>query len=52
MCYRWQKTERSAILTDRVIDNHVVPLRKKIEDDPASPRHLISVRGLGYRFDA
>ncbi len=39
-------------VTDRVIDNHVVSLRKKIEDDPASPRHLISVRGLGYRFDA
>ncbi len=39
-------------VTDRVIDNHVVSLRKKIEDDPATPRHLISVRGLGYRFDA
>jgi DNA-binding response OmpR family regulator len=39
-------------VTDRVIDNHVVSLRKKIEDDPAAPRHLISVRGLGYRFDA
>jgi two-component system, OmpR family, response regulator RegX3 len=39
-------------MRDRVIDNHVVSLRKKIEDDPAAPRHLISVRGLGYRFDA
>jgi two-component system alkaline phosphatase synthesis response regulator PhoP len=39
-------------VSDRVIDNHVVSLRKKIEDDPAVPRHLISVRGLGYRFDA
>jgi DNA-binding response OmpR family regulator len=39
-------------VTDRVIDNHIVSLRKKIEDDPAAPRHLISVRGLGYRFDA
>jgi DNA-binding response OmpR family regulator len=38
-------------VTDRVIDNHVVALRKKIEDEPATPRHLISVRGLGYRFD-
>jgi len=26
-------------------------LRKKIEDDPAAPRHLISIRGVGYRFD-
>jgi len=39
-------------VTDRVIDNHVLSLRKKIETDPAAPRHLISVRGLGYRFDA
>lgn len=38
-------------VTDRVVDNHVVALRKKIEDAPAAPRHLISVRGLGYRFD-
>ncbi len=38
-------------VTDRVIDNHVVALRKKIEDEPAAPRYLISVRGLGYRFD-
>ena len=38
-------------VTDRVIDNHIVSLRKKIEDEPATPRYLISVRGLGYRFD-
>jgi DNA-binding response OmpR family regulator len=38
-------------VTDRVIDNHVVALRKKIEDEPATPRYLISVRGVGYRFD-
>ena len=38
-------------VTDRVIDNHVVALRRKIEDEPASPRYLISVRGVGYRFD-
>jgi DNA-binding response OmpR family regulator len=38
-------------VTDRVIDNHVVALRKKIEEEPAAPRFLISVRGLGYRFD-
>jgi DNA-binding response OmpR family regulator len=38
-------------ITDRVIDNHIVSLRKKIEDEPAAPRFLISVRGLGYRFD-
>jgi DNA-binding response OmpR family regulator len=38
-------------VTDRVIDNHVVALRKKIEDLPGEPRYLISVRGVGYRFD-
>jgi two-component system alkaline phosphatase synthesis response regulator PhoP len=38
-------------ITDRVIDNHVVSLRKKIEEEPSAPRYLISVRGLGYRFD-
>jgi DNA-binding response OmpR family regulator len=38
-------------VTDRVVDNHIVALRKKIEDDPSAPRHLISIRGVGYRFD-
>jgi two-component system alkaline phosphatase synthesis response regulator PhoP len=38
-------------VTDRVVDNHVVSLRKKIEDEPTAPRYLISVRGMGYRFD-
>jgi two-component system alkaline phosphatase synthesis response regulator PhoP len=42
---------RAISVTDRVIDNHIVALRKKIEDDPATPRYLTSVRGVGYRFD-
>ena len=42
---------RDVFVTDRVVDNHVVNLRKKIEPDPAEPRHLVSVRGIGYRFD-
>lgn len=37
--------------TDRVVDSHVVNLRRKIEADPAEPRYVVSVRGLGYRFD-
>jgi DNA-binding response OmpR family regulator len=37
--------------TDRVVDNHIVALRRKIEREPAEPRYLISVRGVGYRFD-
>jgi two-component system alkaline phosphatase synthesis response regulator PhoP len=36
---------------DRVIDTHVSNLRKKIEPDPGQPRYLVSVRGMGYRFD-
>ncbi len=39
-------------VTDRVVDNHVVALRKKIERDPSHPQYLLNVRGLGYRFDA
>jgi len=38
-------------VTDRVVDSHVVNLRRKIEPKPATPRYLVSVRGLGYRFD-
>ncbi len=38
-------------VTDRVIDTHIANLRKKIETDPEAPRHLVSVRGVGYRFD-
>jgi DNA-binding response OmpR family regulator len=34
----------------RAIDNFIVRLRRYIEDDPASPRHLLTVRGIGYRF--
>ena len=38
-------------VTDRVVDNQILGLRKKIEADPAQPRHLVSVRGMGYRFE-
>jgi DNA-binding response OmpR family regulator len=34
----------------RAIDNFVVRLRRYIEEDPAKPRHLLTVRGIGYRF--
>ncbi|MGC1372291.1 MAG: response regulator transcription factor [Candidatus Sulfotelmatobacter sp.] len=36
----------------RAIDNFIVRLRRYIEDDPAQPRHLLTVRGVGYRFIA
>lgn len=34
----------------RAIDNFIVRLRRYIEDEPARPKHLLTVRGLGYRF--
>jgi len=36
----------------RAIDNFIVRLRRYIEDDPAAPSHLLTVRGIGYRFIA
>jgi len=42
----------SAEVTTRSIDNFVLRLRKIVEPDPASPRHILSVRGTGYRFVA
>ena len=37
-------------VTSRTVDQHVARLRKKLEPDPAQPRHLITVRKAGYRF--
>jgi two-component system alkaline phosphatase synthesis response regulator PhoP len=36
----------------RAIDNFIVRLRRYIEKEPARPRHLLTVRGVGYRFNA
>jgi two-component system alkaline phosphatase synthesis response regulator PhoP len=36
----------------RAIDNFIVRLRRYVEEDPAHPRHLVTVRGIGYRFVA
>jgi DNA-binding response OmpR family regulator len=36
--------------TLRTIDNFLLQLRSKLEEDPAAPRHLLTVRGVGYRF--
>jgi DNA-binding response OmpR family regulator len=51
---------RKAILEDvwdlhedtdtRAIDNFVVRLRRYLEDDPTRPKHLVTVRGIGYKF--
>ncbi len=37
--------------TLRTIDNFLLHLRSKLETDPAEPRHLLTVRGVGYRFN-
>jgi DNA-binding response OmpR family regulator len=38
-------------ITERAVDNQIMHLRRKIEADPAHPRHIVGVRGIGYRFD-
>ncbi len=43
---------QDVFLSDRVIYTHINNLRNKIEPNPAKPRHLITVRGIGYRFDS
>lgn len=36
----------------RTVDVHIRWLREKIEEDPSNPQHIITVRGVGYRFEA
>jgi two-component system alkaline phosphatase synthesis response regulator PhoP len=42
---------RETFVTDRAVDTHITNLRKKIEPKASEPRFLVSVRGMGYRFD-
>jgi DNA-binding response OmpR family regulator len=42
---------RDTAITERVVDNQIANLRRKIEPTPESPTFLKSVRGMGYRFD-
>jgi DNA-binding response OmpR family regulator len=39
-----------ALVIDRVVDVHIGKLRKKIETNPSEPSHILTVRGIGYRF--
>jgi DNA-binding response OmpR family regulator len=41
-----------ALPTTRTIDNFILDLRKKLEDNPSKPRHIESVRDIGYRFNS
>ncbi|MBI4910428.1 MAG: response regulator transcription factor [Acidobacteria bacterium] len=43
---------KDVYVTERAVDNQVMNLRRKLEDDHTNPRFFSSVRGLGYRFDA
>jgi DNA-binding response OmpR family regulator len=40
-----------AFPTTRSVDNQIVTLRQKLEKDPAHPRHIVTVHGLGYRLE-
>lgn len=39
-----------AMPTTRTVDNFILDLRKKLEENPSEPKHIISVRGVGYKF--
>jgi|HigsolmetaAR201D_1030396.scaffolds.fasta_scaffold12582_3 Response regulators consisting of a CheY-like receiver domain and a winged-helix DNA-binding domain len=62
ICHEGKTVSRKTMLEDvwnlqedtdtRAIDNFIVRLRRYLEDDPTRPRHLITVRGVGYRFVA
>ena len=41
-----------AIPTTRTVDNFILDLRKKLEEDPSKPKHIESVRDIGYRFNS
>lgn len=42
--------EDNLSVSDRTVDSHIANIRKKLEEDPSNPRHIISVRGVGYKF--
>jgi DNA-binding response OmpR family regulator len=41
----------TAALTTRTVDNQILKLRKKIEETPGQPRHILTVHGTGYKFE-
>ena len=45
------ETWDDVIVSPRTIDPHIVHLRQKLEDDPANPEYIVSIRGVGYKFN-
>lgn len=48
----WPNTQISQAISDEAIDQMVFRLRKKIEDNPNQPEHILTVKGQGFRFNA
>ena len=46
-----QVWREQAFITPRTVDVHIAWLRQKLEDTPGVPRHIVTVRGEGYRFN-
>jgi two-component system alkaline phosphatase synthesis response regulator PhoP len=42
--------EDNVSVSFRTVDSHIANIRKKIEDDPANPKHILSIRSVGYKF--
>ena len=42
--------EDNLVVSYRTIDSHMANIRKKIEDNPSDPKHILSVRGVGYKL--
>ncbi|MFZ2053367.1 MAG: response regulator transcription factor [Candidatus Aminicenantales bacterium] len=42
--------EENVSVSFRTVDSHIANIRKKIEDDPSNPKHILSLRSVGYKF--
>jgi len=42
--------EQNVLISLRTIDSHIANIRKKLEEDPANPKHIINIRGVGYKL--
>ena len=42
--------EDNMVVSSRTIDSHIANIRKKLEDDPSNPEHIVSIRGVGYKL--